>query len=68
MVKCTYCSTELKKGTGMMYVHRTGDIAYYCSNSCYKNHVVMRRKISKKLVTKEVKVAKPVAQKNRLFA
>ncbi len=56
MVKCTYCLSELKKGTGMMYVHRIGTIEYYCSNSCFQNHVVMRKKINRKLVTSEVKI------------
>jgi ribosomal protein L24E len=63
MVKCAYCSTELKKGTGIMYVHRIGDIAYYCSNGCFKNHVFMKRKINKKLITKEIKVAKAPTKK-----
>ncbi len=63
MVKCTYCLSELKKGTGIMYIHKTGDIAYYCSNSCWTNHVFLRRKINKKLVSKEVKITKPIAQK-----
>ena len=63
MVKCAYCSTELKKGTGMMYVYKTGDISYYCSNGCFKNDIKTGRKINRKLVAKEVKIAKPAAQK-----
>ncbi|MFI5412359.1 MAG: 50S ribosomal protein L24e [Candidatus Micrarchaeales archaeon] len=63
MAKCAYCLTELKKGTGIMYIHKTGDIAYYCSNSCFKNHVFLDRKINKKLVVKEVKVTKKIAEK-----
>ncbi len=63
MAKCTYCLKELKKGTGMMYVYKSGDVAYYCSSKCFQNHVVMRRKINSKLIAKEVKIAKPAAQK-----
>jgi ribosomal protein L24E len=63
MVKCAYCNTELKKGTGIMYVYRTGDIAYYDTNKCFKNHIKTRRGISKKLVVKEAKVVKAVEKK-----
>lgn len=49
-MKCTYCLAEIKKGTGLMYVYRIGDTAFYCSNSCFKNDVVMGRKPNRKLV------------------
>ncbi len=64
MAKCAYCSSELKKGTGTLYVYRTGELAYYCSNSCFKNHVIMGRKINSKLVKKDVK-PKPVVEKKQ---
>ena len=64
-MKCAYCSTEIKKGTGLMYVYRIGDTAFYCSNSCFKNRVVMRRKPNRKLVSgpAAAKALKPVAEK-----
>lgn len=65
-MKCTYCQSDIEKGTGMMYVYRTGDVAYYCSNGCMKNHISMGRKINRKLVsTPKVakKEAKAVAKK-----
>lgn len=43
-MKCNYCSKEIKKGTGTMYVTKTGAISYFCSNRCYQFGVVMRRK------------------------
>ncbi|MCL5429935.1 MAG: 50S ribosomal protein L24e [Candidatus Marsarchaeota archaeon] len=55
-MKCSNCSKELDKGTGLMFVKKTGDIYYYCSSKCYKNHYIMGRKINPKLVTKGVKV------------
>lgn len=58
MAKCAYCNNELKKGTGIMYVYRSGDIAYYDTNKCFKNHIFLRRRINKKLVLREAKVAK----------
>ncbi|MGI0100758.1 MAG: 50S ribosomal protein L24e [Candidatus Micrarchaeaceae archaeon] len=47
-MKCTYCSTEIKKGTGTMYIYKTGAISYFCSNRCFKNVVKMKRKINRK--------------------
>lgn len=47
-MKCTYCSREIPKGTGTMYVHKTGSVNYFCSNRCFKNSVNMKRKISPK--------------------
>lgn len=48
MVKCTYCTREIPKGTGTMYVYKTGTINYFCSNRCFKNGVVMHRRLNKK--------------------
>lgn len=51
-MKCAYCQAEIKRGTGMMYIYKTGDIVYYCSGSCYKNDIAMGRKMNKKLLAK----------------
>jgi ribosomal protein L24E len=48
MVKCTTCGSELRKGTGTMYVFKTGDINYFCSLRCYKNKIVLKRKMNPK--------------------
>lgn len=47
-MKCTYCTSEIRKGTGMAYVFKTGAISYFCSNRCYRSSVIMKRKINKK--------------------
>jgi len=47
-MKCTYCTSEIKKGTGMMYVFRIGTLNYFCSNRCYRSAIIMKRKINKK--------------------
>lgn len=47
-MKCTYCTREISKGTGMMYVYRIGTINYFCSNKCFKSGVYMHRKMNKK--------------------
>ncbi len=63
MAKCAYCNTELRKGTGIMYVYKSGDISYYDTNKCYKSHLFTRRKINRKLVVKEAKVIKTAQKK-----
>jgi large subunit ribosomal protein L24e len=47
-MKCSYCSTELRSGSGIMYVHKTGNLSYFCSSRCYKNGIILKRKINKK--------------------
>ena len=37
MVKCSFCSGQIEKGTGKMFVHSGGKIFYYCSSKCEKN-------------------------------
>ncbi len=60
-MKCAYCSTEIKKGTGTMFVYNTGLIKYYCSSRCFKNDVQMKRKFNKK----ETKERKHETQKHK---
>ena len=49
-MRCSYCSTDIPKGTGTMYVHKTGALNYFCSNRCYRNSILLHKKINKKLV------------------
>ncbi|MCL4387705.1 50S ribosomal protein L24 [Candidatus Marsarchaeota archaeon] len=51
-MKCSYCLKEMKKGTGSMYVFKTGKINYYCTSRCYKNDILHHRKINKKRLGK----------------
>jgi large subunit ribosomal protein L24e len=44
MVRCSYCTNEIEKGSGIMYVRKTGAIKYYCSDRCYKFEVVQHKK------------------------
>jgi len=37
MVKCSFCSSELEKGTGKMYIKTDAKIFYFCSRRCEKN-------------------------------
>lgn len=49
-MKCSYCSKEIKGGTGLLYVFKNGKISYFCSNKCYINSIVLRRKPNPKMV------------------
>ncbi len=57
-MKCSYCSSEVPKGSGIMYVYKNGTVMYYCSSKCYKNDIVLKRKISSKNVATRVKAKK----------
>lgn len=48
MMRCSYCTKEIEKGTGTMFVRRMGQIKYYCSDRCYKFDVVYHRGQSNK--------------------
>ncbi len=50
-MKCSYCTAEIEKGTGMIYVRKNGAIRYYCTKRCYKLNAVHNRRPS----TKETK-------------
>ena len=42
-MKCSFCSTNIEKGTGKMFIHSGGKISYYCSNKCEKNQQKLGR-------------------------
>lgn len=44
MEKCSFCGTELKVGTGKMYVKKDAKILYFCSRKCEKNMLDLGRK------------------------
>ncbi len=35
---------EIEKGTGIMYVRKTGALKYYCSDRCYEFDAVQHKK------------------------
>lgn len=57
-MKCSYCSGEVPKGSGIMYVYKNGTVNYYCSSKCYKSDIILKRKISSKNVATRVKAKK----------
>ena len=37
MAKCSFCGTELVRGTGKIFVKKEGSIVVFCSGKCEKN-------------------------------
>jgi large subunit ribosomal protein L24e len=44
MVKCTFCGSDIERGTGKMFVKTDGKIFNFCSNKCEKNMFKLKRK------------------------
>ncbi len=47
MPKCSFCGKQIEKGTGKMYVDKTGKIYYFDSSKCEKNMIKLKRNPSK---------------------
>ena len=54
-MRCSYCTDEIEKGTGLVYVKRNGAIRYYCSDRCYKFSELYRKKPNKKEIASSQK-------------
>ncbi len=50
-MKCTFCGDAIERGTGKMFVRKSGKIYYFCSNKCEKSMIQLGRKSK---VSKEV--------------
>lgn len=44
MANCSFCGGRIEKGTGKIFVFKTGKIAYFCSMKCEKNMLKLGRK------------------------
>ncbi len=44
MAKCSFCGTNIEKGTGKMFVEKDGKILFFCSSKCEKNQFKLKRK------------------------
>lgn len=57
MAKCTFCGTEIERGTGFIYVEKIGKAHFYCSEKCFRN-VQLGRKAKNVRWTQEFKKLK----------
>lgn len=44
LMKCSFCSNEIERGTGKMYVQNDGRIFYFCSSKCQKGQFKLKHK------------------------
>jgi|TARA_Y100000310_G_scaffold345729_1_gene468943 ribosomal protein L24E len=44
MVKCSYCGHDIGRGTGKIYVQKSGKILNFCAMKCEKNMLKLKRK------------------------
>ncbi|MDD5086250.1 MAG: 50S ribosomal protein L24e [Candidatus Nanoarchaeia archaeon] len=58
MVKCSFCKETIEKGTGKIYVLKTGKLLYFCSSKCEKNMLKLKRKPRTTKWTKEYEEVK----------
>ncbi|HIK01724.1 TPA: hypothetical protein H1008_01280 [archaeon] len=43
MERCSFCGTEIERGTGKILVKKDGSLLYFCSNKCDKNLLKLGR-------------------------
>lgn len=43
MPQCSYCKKQYENPRGLTFVLSNGDILYFCSSKCRKNHKLGRR-------------------------
>lgn len=43
MPKCSFCSKDIEKGSGKMFVENNGKIYWFCSGKCESNMMELRR-------------------------
>jgi len=58
MPKCTFCGKNIEKGTGMLFVKKSGRVQNFCSQKCKKNMIKLGRK------PRNVKWTEAARQKN----
>ena len=42
-MKCSFCGREAEKGTGKLFIRKTGKLLYFCTMKCEKNAIKLER-------------------------
>jgi len=53
MSNCSFCGKSIERGTGKMFVFKSGKILHFCSSKCEKNMLKLKRKPHNVRWTKE---------------
>ncbi|MEA3329643.1 MAG: 50S ribosomal protein L24 [Nanoarchaeota archaeon] len=56
MTKCSFCKKNYEIPRGITFVLPNGDVLYFCSSKCQKNHKLGRRGDRRKWVIRQKKV------------
>ena len=43
-MRCSFCGNVAKRGTGTLFVKKSGKIMFFCSKKCEKNELKLGRK------------------------
>ena len=62
-MRCSFCKQNINKGTGKIYVQKTGKVLYFCSSKCEKNMLKLKRKPRTTKWTQEYQDIKKGAKK-----
>jgi large subunit ribosomal protein L24e len=52
-MKCSFCNSEIKLGTGKIFVKNSGEILYFCSRKCEGYYFMGRKKERLKWIKKK---------------
>ena len=58
MANCSFCNKDIPRGTGRLYIRKTGKTFWFCSNKCIKNSHKLGRKADNLKWTKPKKAKK----------
>jgi large subunit ribosomal protein L24e len=63
MATCSFCSSELIKGSGIMYAKKDGTVYFFCSSKCRKNQLGLKREGRRMKWTKSSRLFKEREEK-----
>ena len=63
MPNCSFCKSNIEKGTGKMLVKNNGKVLWFCGRKCEKNMTLLKRNPAKKKWSRAVKAVKTVLKK-----
>ena len=61
-MKCSFCGKDIERGTGTLFVRKTGKVLPFCSMKCEKNVLKLERKPRKLKWTVEGREARAGAK------
>ncbi len=61
MPTCSFCGSDLIRGSGILYAKKDGTVLYFCSSKCRKNALVLKREGRRVKWTKNARAFKAKA-------